>query len=64
MQIEFQLLFILKGFFLITIFQEKEKTKNTIWGTKTTLIIDFNNQIKQISPYSINTFTLGRVKDF
>ena len=50
MQIEFQLLFILEGFFLITIFQEKAKNKNTIWETKTTFIIDFKSHNKQISP--------------
>ena len=63
MHIEFQLLFILKGFF-ITIFQEKTENKYTIWETKTTFIIDFKNQSKPISPYNINTFTLGRVKVF
>ena len=35
---------------MITIFQE---SKNTIWETKTTLIIDFKDQSKQISPYNI-----------
>ena len=49
-------------FFMITIFQEKNKKQKIIWETKTTFIIDFKNKSKQIGPY--NTFTLGRVKDF
>ena len=54
MQIEFQILFILKGFFfLITIFQEKVENKDTIWETKTTFIIDFKSHSKQISPTSL-----------
>ena len=42
MKIEFQLLFILKGFF-ITIFWEKTENKDTILETKTTFIIDFKS---------------------
>ena len=52
MQIEFQSLFILKGFF-ITIFQEKAENKDTIWETKTTFIIDFKSHSKQISPTTL-----------
>ena len=63
MQIEFQLLFILKGFFLITIFQKKEENKDTILETKTTFINDLNSYSKQISP-STSISTLGRVKVF
>ena len=53
-----------KRFFLITIFQEKAENKDTVWETKTTFIIDFKSHNKQISPYNINTFTLGRVEVF
>ena len=41
---KFQLLFILKGFFSDTIFQEKAENKDTIWESKTTFIIDFKDQ--------------------
>ena len=44
MRIHFQLLFIFKGIFMITIFQEKAKKKDTIWESKTAFINDFKDQ--------------------
>ena len=54
MQINFQLSFILKGFFyLITISQEKAEDKDTIWEAKTTFINDIKSHSKQISPTTL-----------
>ena len=53
MQIEFQLLFIFERFFLITIFQEKAENRDIIREAKTTFIIDFKSNSKQISPTTL-----------
>ena len=53
MQIEFQLLFILKGFFLLPFSEEKQKNKDIIWETNTTFITDLNSHSKQISPTTL-----------
>ena len=61
--IQLQLLFVLKGIFLITTFQEKAENKDIISESNTTFINDFNEQRKQISSYNIN-FHLGRGESF
>ena len=54
MQFEFQLLFILKVFYLfITIFQEKAENKDIIREAKTTFINDLKSHSKQISPITL-----------
>ena len=53
MQIQLQLLFILKGFFSITISQEKEENKDIIWEAKTNFINDLKSHSKQISPTTL-----------
>ena len=54
MQINFQLLFIFKGFFLYYHFPRKrKKIKDIILEAKTTFINDLINYRKQISPTTL-----------
>ena len=55
MQINFQLIFILKRvfFYLITISQEKAENKDIFLEAKTTFINDLNGYSKQISPTTL-----------